>query len=314
MHNGASTAGIRCKRAERRSIRCSFTPKAKASSTTSGRSRRCSASTATACRRSSSATAARSAAKRTCRSRPKLRSWPGSPAGRSSSRSRGRESFHIHPKRHPIELKYKIGCDAEGRITAVQARIIGDKGAYASVGAKVLERAGGHCTGPYRVPAIDMESLAVYTNNPPCGAMRGFGANQAAFAIEGLLDRLAEKVGIDGYDIRDRNILEPGEAFATGQIARQAVRPAQNAGGGERRLQEREVRRHRLRHQERRHRQRHAGYRQARPSPSKTTTRSTSAPASPKWARGCSRFAFNSPSKRPACRPTCSAKSRPIPS
>ena len=119
------------------------------------------------------------------------------------------ESFHIHPKRHPIELTYKIGCDAEGRITAVQARIIGDKGAYASVGAKVLERAGGHCTGPYRVPAIDMESLAVYTNNPPCGAMRGFGANQSAFAIEGLLDRLAEKVGIDGYDIRDRNILEP---------------------------------------------------------------------------------------------------------
>jgi xanthine dehydrogenase molybdenum-binding subunit len=71
------------------------------------------------------------------------------------------ESFQIHPKRHPIELTYKIGCDAEGRITAVQARIIGDKGAYASVGAKVLERAGGHCTGPYRVPAIDMESLAV---------------------------------------------------------------------------------------------------------------------------------------------------------
>jgi selenium-dependent xanthine dehydrogenase len=128
------------------------------------------------------------------------------------------ESFRIHPKRHPIVLNYKIGCDAEGHITAVKARIIGDKGAYASVGAKVLERAGGHCTGPYRVPNIDMESLAVYTNNPPCGAMRGFGANQAAFAIEGLLDRLAEKVGIDAYDIRDRNILEPGEAFATGQV------------------------------------------------------------------------------------------------
>lgn len=128
------------------------------------------------------------------------------------------ESFRIHPKRHPIELTYKIGCDDQGRLVAVQARIIGDKGAYASVGAKVLERAGGHCTGPYRVPAIDMESLAVYTNNPPCGAMRGFGANQAAFAIEGLLDRLAEKVGIDAYDIRDRNILEPNESFATGQV------------------------------------------------------------------------------------------------
>jgi xanthine dehydrogenase molybdenum-binding subunit len=128
------------------------------------------------------------------------------------------ESFRIHPKRHPIELHYKIGCDDEGHITVVWARIIGDKGAYASVGAKVLERAGGHCTGPYRVPAIDMESLAVYTNNPPCGAMRGFGANQAAFAIESLLDRLAEKVGIDAYDMRDRNILEHGEAFATGQL------------------------------------------------------------------------------------------------
>ena len=128
------------------------------------------------------------------------------------------ESFRIHPKRHPITLTYKIGCDAEGHIMAVKADIIGDKGAYASVGAKVLERAGGHCTGPYRVPNIDMRSKAVYTNNPPCGAMRGFGANQAAFAVEGLLDRLAEKCGIDGYDIRDRNILEPGEAFATGQV------------------------------------------------------------------------------------------------
>ncbi len=128
------------------------------------------------------------------------------------------ESFRIHPKRHPIKLTYRIGCDAEGHLLAVKARIIGDKGAYASVGAKVLERAGGHCTGPYRVPNIDMESLAVYTNNPPCGAMRGFGANQAAFAIESLLNRLAEKVGIDDYDMRERNILQPGEAFATGQI------------------------------------------------------------------------------------------------
>ncbi len=128
------------------------------------------------------------------------------------------ESFRIHVKRHPITLTYKIGCDADGHILAVKANIIGDKGAYASVGAKVLERAGGHCTGPYRVPNIDMHTKAVYTNNPPCGAMRGFGANQAAFAIEGLLDRLAEKCGIDGYDIRDRNILELGDAFATGQI------------------------------------------------------------------------------------------------
>ena len=127
------------------------------------------------------------------------------------------ESFRLHPKRHAIKMRVKIACDTEGRITAVRSRIIGDKGAYASVGAKVLERAAGHACGPYRVPAIDIEALAVYTNNPPCGAMRGFGANQSAFAIEGLLDRLAKKVGIDGWEIRWRNILQQGDRFATGQ-------------------------------------------------------------------------------------------------
>lgn len=128
------------------------------------------------------------------------------------------QSLRIHPKRHPITLRYTVGCDNDGRLTAVRARIVGDTGAYASVGAKVLERASGHSCGPYRVPNVDAEARTVYTNNPPCGAMRGFGANQAAFAIEGILDRLAEKVGIDGYDIRERNILDPGDRFATGQM------------------------------------------------------------------------------------------------
>jgi len=128
------------------------------------------------------------------------------------------QSLRIHPKRHPITLHYTAGCDADGRLTAVRARIVGDTGAYASVGAKVLERAAGHSCGPYRVANVDAEARTVYTNNPPCGAMRGFGANQAAFAIEGILDRLAEKVGIDGYDIRERNILDPGDRFATGQL------------------------------------------------------------------------------------------------
>ena len=127
------------------------------------------------------------------------------------------ESFRLHPKRHAIKAHIKIGCDAQGRITAVRSRISGDKGAYASVGGKVLERAAGHACGPYRVPAIDIEALAVYTNNPPCGAMRGFGANQSAFAIENLLNRLAKKVGIDAWEIRWRNILHPGDRFATGQ-------------------------------------------------------------------------------------------------
>lgn len=138
----------------------------------------------------------------------------GAPVGIELSRE---QSMRIHPKRHPLTLHYHAGCDADGRLTAVRARIVGDTGAYASVGAKVLERAAGHSCGPYRVPAVDVEAKTVYTNNPPCGAMRGFGANQAAFAIEGVLDRLAEKVGIDGYDIRERNILEPGDRFATGQ-------------------------------------------------------------------------------------------------
>ena len=130
---------------------------------------------------------------------------------------RREDSFRLHPKRHPITIHAKAGCDANGRLTAYHARIIGDKGAYASVGAKVLERCAGHATGPYRVPNVDIESLAVYTNNPTCGAMRGFGVNQAAFAVEGLLDLLAEKVGIDGWEIRWRNALEQGDVFCTGE-------------------------------------------------------------------------------------------------
>jgi selenium-dependent xanthine dehydrogenase len=127
------------------------------------------------------------------------------------------ESFRLHPKRHPIEMHFRVGCDEEGRLTAVHARLIGDKGAYASVGAKVLERAAGHACGPYRVNHVDVEALAVYTNNPPCGAMRGFGANQSAFAIETCLDMLAERVGLDGWEMRYRNILRVGDTFATGQ-------------------------------------------------------------------------------------------------
>jgi xanthine dehydrogenase molybdenum-binding subunit len=128
------------------------------------------------------------------------------------------QSILMHPKRHPLTMDYTVGCDAEGRLTGVRARMVGDTGAYASVGGKVLERAAGHSCGPYRVGAVDVEAQAVYTNNPPCGAMRGFGANQAAFAIEGIMDTLAEKVGIDRYEIRERNVLRPGDRFSTGQI------------------------------------------------------------------------------------------------
>ncbi|MGB3565079.1 MAG: selenium-dependent xanthine dehydrogenase, partial [Thermoanaerobaculia bacterium] len=133
------------------------------------------------------------------------------------------ESIRLHPKRHPITMRYTVGCDAEGRLTAVRARMIGDTGAYASVGDKVLERAAGHACGPYRVANVDVESRAVCTNNPPAGAMRGFGANQAHFAMEGCLDLLAEKVELDPWEIRWRNALEVGDRVSTGQVLEKSV-------------------------------------------------------------------------------------------
>ena len=128
------------------------------------------------------------------------------------------ESLLMHAKRHPINMQYEVGCDANGKITAVRARMVGDSGAYASVGMKVLERAAGHATGPYHTPAVDIAAVAVRTNNPVCGAFRGFGANQAQFAMEGCLDRLADMVGISGWEIRKRNVIHPGEIWGPGQI------------------------------------------------------------------------------------------------
>lgn len=127
------------------------------------------------------------------------------------------ESLRFHPKRHPMTVECTAGCDADGRLVAVRARIVGDTGAYASLGEKVLERAAGHACGAYRVPNVDVEARAVYTNNPPAGAMRGFGVPQVTFAIEGVLDELAERVGIDGWEIRWRNALDSGDRFTTGQ-------------------------------------------------------------------------------------------------
>ena len=133
------------------------------------------------------------------------------------------ESIRIHPKRHPIAMEYEAGCDRDGKLTFVRARMVGDTGAYASVGAKVLERAGGHSCGAYFVPNVDVQALAVATNNPPCGAMRGFGANQAAFGIEGCMDLLAEKSGLDGWEIRWRNALQVGDMFTTGQVLEKSI-------------------------------------------------------------------------------------------
>lgn len=133
------------------------------------------------------------------------------------------ESILLHPKRHPITMEYEVGCDEDGKLTAVKARMLGDSGAYASVGAKVLERAAGHACGPYNVANVDVEAIAAYTNNPPCGAMRGFGANQAHFAMEGCVDLLAAKAGLDLWEIRWRNALDVGDTFTTGQVLEKSV-------------------------------------------------------------------------------------------
>ena len=128
------------------------------------------------------------------------------------------QSLLMHPKRHPIRMTYEAGCDANGKLTALRARMLGDSGPYASVGMKVLERAAGHATGPYVLKAVDVEAVAARTNNSVCGAFRGFGANQAQFAMEGIMDRLAEKVGISGWEIRSRNVVKPGDVWGPGQI------------------------------------------------------------------------------------------------
>ncbi len=128
------------------------------------------------------------------------------------------ESILMHPKRHPMRMKYTLGCNKEGKLTVIKADILGDTGAYASVGMKVLERAAGHAAGPYHIPNVDVVSKAVYTNNLPCGAMRGFGVNQVAFAIEGCIDDLCEQGGFNRWQIRYDNALTKGAVTATGQI------------------------------------------------------------------------------------------------
>ena len=128
------------------------------------------------------------------------------------------ESIRMHPKRHPIWMNYEVGCDADGMLTFVKVQFVGDTGAYASVGMKVLERSAGHATGAYSVPVTDVEATAVYTNNIPCGAMRGFGVNQAIFGLESLIDDLCEQGGFDRWQFRYDNALQDGDMTATGQV------------------------------------------------------------------------------------------------
>ena len=127
------------------------------------------------------------------------------------------ESLRMHPKRHPMIMNYQLGCNSQGRLTALRAHIIGDTGAYASLGAAVLSRSAGHAAGGYHVPNVDITARAVYTNNIPCGAMRGFGVNQVTFAMESAIDELCELGGFDRWQFRYDNALGNGSKTITGQ-------------------------------------------------------------------------------------------------
>ena len=128
------------------------------------------------------------------------------------------ESILIHPKRHPMEMEFSMGCDENGIIQGVAAEVIADTGAYASLGGPVLERACTHAAGPYNYQNFEIDGWAYYTNNPPAGAFRGFGVTQTCFCVESLLNQMADKVGITPWEIRWRNAIRPGQELPNGQI------------------------------------------------------------------------------------------------
>lgn len=133
------------------------------------------------------------------------------------------ESLLVHPKRHATQIKVKVGLKSDGRIVAAQTELYGDTGAYASLGTKVMGRATTHSTGPYIVPNVKIDCFAMYTNNPPSGAFRGFGALQASFAIECMMDQIAEKMSLDPIEFRRMNALRTDSHTNTGQYLTESV-------------------------------------------------------------------------------------------
>jgi len=129
------------------------------------------------------------------------------------------ESIAVHPKRHAMEIDMTSGCDENGMLTAMKAVIVSDTGAYASLGGPVLQRACTHAAGPYNYQVVDIDGKAVYTNNIPGGAFRGFGVPQSCFAMENNLNLLAEMAGLSPWEIRYRNAIKPGQVLPNGQIA-----------------------------------------------------------------------------------------------
>jgi CO/xanthine dehydrogenase Mo-binding subunit/aerobic-type carbon monoxide dehydrogenase small subunit (CoxS/CutS family) len=133
------------------------------------------------------------------------------------------ESLIAHPKRHATQIRVKLGFKHDGSLTAAQTELYGDTGAYASLGTKVMGRATTHSTGPYIVPNVKIDCYAMYTNNPPSGAFRGFGALQAAFAIECMMDKAAEELDIDPVELRRMNALRENSYTNTGQYLTESV-------------------------------------------------------------------------------------------
>jgi CO/xanthine dehydrogenase Mo-binding subunit len=160
------------------------------------------------------------------------------------------ESFFGHVHRHPCRMRYEHGADRDGRLVYVRARVVLDGGAYASSSTAVCSNAACFAAGPYELPNARIDAYVTYTNNPPCGAMRGFGAVQVAFAHEAQMDRLAAALGMDPVELRIRNAMRPGSRMPTGQVVREPAPVAElleraramplppPAGAGERDLRE----------------------------------------------------------------------------
>lgn len=134
-----------------------------------------------------------------------------------------RESMLVHPKRHATQIRVKLGAKRNGLLVAAETELFGDTGAYASLGEKVMTRATTHSAGPYAIPHVKSDCYAVYTNNPPAGAFRGFGVLQSAFAIESMMDMLAHELGMDPLALRKINALQVGSQTNTGQILEESV-------------------------------------------------------------------------------------------
>ncbi len=133
------------------------------------------------------------------------------------------ESLLVHPKRHATVIRIRTGATRDGKLTAVEATLYGDGGAYASLSEKVLTRASTHAAGPYDVPNVKVDCFAMYTNNAPSGAFRGFGVTQSCFAVESNMDSLAEQLGLDAVEIRRINALDVGSVTSTGQVMRESA-------------------------------------------------------------------------------------------